>query len=172
MLDELGQAEVQDFDVSVTPAEHDVFRLDVSMNDACFMRGAEGVSRLDSDVEHLAQLHARALHALAQSFAIDELGGDKVDASIFTDFVNGEDVWMIESRSGFGFLYEAAHTLLILCDIRRQNLQSDGAFKFGVLSQIDFTHPARANLRADFIATDVQASLERHLERPPLPAEN
>src|SRR5688572_32499004 len=89
LFDELGQTEIQNFDVSITPTEHDVLRLDVSMNDACLMGGAEGVSRLDRYGQRVTEFHACTLQMLAQRFAINELGGDKVDASIFTDFVNG-----------------------------------------------------------------------------------
>src|SRR6266550_3146475 len=79
-----------------------------------------------------------------------------------TDFVNRNDVRMIERRSGLGFTDKAAHPVFIFSKFLWQNFQSDFTVEFGVLSQIHLAHPARAELRADFVATEFCASSERH----------
>jgi len=48
-------------------------------------------------------------HAAAQCFTLDEFGGNKVCARLGADFVNCEDVWVIESRRGFCFLHKTLH---------------------------------------------------------------
>ena len=78
-------------------AHHDVFGLDVSMDDACLMRCRESVCNLDGDVECLAYLYRRALEMLAQSLAFNEFGGDEMSRICVPDLVNGQDVWMVQT---------------------------------------------------------------------------
>ena len=52
-LGELGQAEVEHLHVAVGP-QHDVFRLDVAVDDAGVVRGGERAGDADGDVEHFA----------------------------------------------------------------------------------------------------------------------
>jgi hypothetical protein len=44
--------------------------------------------------------------------------------------------------------------LLVCSDVIRQNFHRHGSIQFGVLGQIDIAHPARANLRADFVTAE------------------
>src|SRR5213593_3982181 len=60
---------------------------------------------------------------------------------------------MIQCGSSPGFLHEATHGLAA-CVIARQNLQSDFAIELGVVGEVDLTHSARAELRADFVAAN------------------
>ena len=87
-----------------------------------------------------------------QGLAFDKLHRDEVHAVSFTNFINVSDVGMVERRRGFCLLNETAHAILVCSKVSRQNLQSNFAIKFCVLRQINLTHPARADLRADFIA--------------------
>src|SRR5712692_4789621 len=73
---------------------------------------------------------------------------------------------MIQCGSSFGLLHEAAHAFLVRSDIRGQNLQRNFAIQPGVLRQINLAHPARAELRADFIAAEFCADVDWHTERP------
>ena len=61
------------------------------------------------------------------------------------------DVWMVERRSSLSFLHKAPHALLFQSNIGRKNLQRDLAIQFRVLREINFAHPARAELRDDFV---------------------
>jgi len=62
------------------------------------------------------------------------------------------NVRMIERGRGFRFLNETAHAVLVCSKVSGENLQRNFAIKFCVLGQIHLTHPARADLRADFVA--------------------
>src|SRR6266545_7500216 len=70
------------------------------------MRGGKSAGCLDRDLQNLYQLHPRA-DALAQSFAIDELGGDEVHRVDLLNLVNRDDVGMIQRRSSLCFLNKA-----------------------------------------------------------------
>ena len=58
---------------------------------------------------------------------------------------------MIEPGGGFRLLDEAVHPLLVVSDIRRENLEGNDAFLLRVVSQVDFAHPTRAEMVADFV---------------------
>src|SRR5207244_1687717 len=94
--------------VAVTP-QHYVFGLDVPMNDPGGMRSGERGSDLRSDMDGRGGRQLRAIDSLAQRFAFDEFGGDEMLAVAFADFVNGDDVGMIERGGRARFLLEAAH---------------------------------------------------------------
>jgi len=51
---------------------------------------------LNHHIQYFSNLHACILHLLAQRHAINELCGNKVKGTFLTDFMDGEDVWMIE----------------------------------------------------------------------------
>jgi hypothetical protein len=53
---------------------------------------------------------------------------------------------MIERRGCAGLLLEAVQTLLVVRDIGRQNLQGHSSPQLSIQSEVNFTHPARAEL--------------------------
>src|SRR4029079_15916855 len=99
---------------------HDVFRLDVAMNDAGLMRGSERARSFDCDFEHLCQLPS-ALHALAQRGAVYELGGNEARVAVSSDVMNRKDVRMVQSGSSLGFLNEALQAIRICAEMCRKN---------------------------------------------------
>src|SRR5712692_3504816 len=66
-----------------------------------------------------------------------------MDAVGFIDIVNRDDVGMIQSGSGLGFLREARSALGISELIRRQNFDRHKAIEACVPGLIDHTHPAQ-----------------------------
>ena len=93
------------------------------------------------------------MNLFAQGHAIDELHHDEVGSFVFTNLMDLGDVRMIERGGRLRLTNEPLHTIAIRSNIRRQNFQRDSAIELGVLRQIHLTHPAHADLRADFIAT-------------------
>ena len=77
------------------------------MNDARVVCGDERVGDLQRNVYRFG-LRQRLLQAVAQRLACDKFGGDELRAVVRADFVNREDVRMIERGDGFGFLLKAA----------------------------------------------------------------
>ena len=65
-------------------------------------------------------------------------------------------------RSCLRLLHEATHAIVIACNFSRQDLQRDFPIQFRVLRQIDFTHSALADLRADFVTTEFCAGYNVH----------
>ena len=69
-------------------------------------------------------------------------------------------------RSCLRLLHEATHAIVIACNFSRQDLQRDFPIQFRVLRQIDFTHSALADLRADFVTTEFCAGGDTHRGKP------
>ena len=53
LFGEFGQTKIQHLYVAVV-AQHDVFRLDVAMDDSCFVRSCQSAGDLDCDIECLS----------------------------------------------------------------------------------------------------------------------
>ncbi len=101
---------------------------------------------LSSDIERFAKLQVFAVHSSAQRLAVDELSRYEMHRIGLVNFVDGDDVGMIQSGCSLRFLDEALHAILMSSNIRGQNLQRNFAIEFCILRQIHLAHPTLANL--------------------------
>ena len=68
----------------------------------------------------------------------------------------------LSAEADFGFLDEATPAIAgFVADVRREDFQCDFAVEFGVVGEVDLTHSTRAELGADFVATNSFARGER-----------
>ena len=65
-------------------------------------------------------LNGASPDAVAQCFAVDELGCDELFGIDLVDLVDGENVWMIERRRCFCFLHKSTYAIAALWRRRRQ----------------------------------------------------
>ncbi len=79
-----------------------------------------------------------------------------------SDIMHGENVGMIESSDGTGFLLEAAQTVSVRRKGRGKNFDGDDAIEAGVAGAIDLAHTAGAERCKDFIRAEFRAAGERH----------
>ena len=70
------------------------------MHQMRFMRGPKSVRDLDRNVQHFAQLHRRFSQAFAQRLAFDEFADDVGRFLADTDFMDHQNVRMIQSGRG------------------------------------------------------------------------
>ena len=151
--DELCETEVEDLCVPIA-IEHEVLGFQIAMNNPEFVCAIETGANLNCDVEDLAQLQAVILDLLAQRFAFDVLHRDVRSALILTDFVNGEDVWMAQRRSGARFLKEATAAILLRNVLRREQLQRHHALELIVVGFVNGAHTTGANGFHDSVMRD------------------
>jgi hypothetical protein len=114
------------------------------MHDAGAMRGGQCARDLNGDVNGLSQSERGVLQPLTHRLAFDELRRDEASALIGAYLVDGDDVRMIQSRSGASFLLETAQPGFVTVERFGQELERDAAAQTCVLSQIHIAHPARA----------------------------
>ena len=85
------------------------------------------------------------LDLLSQRFALDVLHRDIGPAFVFADFINRENVWMVQRRSSARFLEETATAVILRNILRREQFQRHDALEFVVVSFIDRAHAAGAD---------------------------
>ena len=62
------------------------------------MSSIQSSGDLCSDIQRISSSNARSLQSLSQRLSLDELGGDEVRVGVCTDFINGDDIRVVERR--------------------------------------------------------------------------
>ncbi len=74
--------------------------------------------------------------------------------SLLVNFVDRADVGMVQRGSGLRFALEAGEGLRVFGNVVGQELQGDEAVQLHVLSLVDHTHAAAAELLDDAVVRD------------------
>ena len=123
-LDQFREAKVEHFDDTVA-ADHHVGRLEVAVDDAPCVRGGERVGDRDGDAQQLAETHAAAGDRRVEAAPADVLHHDEVPIACRLDFVDGDDVGMVEGGGRLRFLHETPAPSLVGQPIGLQDLDRD-----------------------------------------------
>jgi hypothetical protein len=118
------EAEVENLDAAIF-GQHDVFRLEVAVNDAGGVRGGQAVGDLRGDFEQLAGRDGLAGEQRAERFALDEFADDVLLAGFNADVVNGNDVGVVERGNGAGFALKAAAQIGAGCAFFAEDFDGD-----------------------------------------------
>ena len=73
----------------------------------------------------------------------------------FAQFVYRADIGMIQRRGCFSLGGKAAHSLFIMDQVVRENLQSHGPVQPGIQSPVHYPHPARSQRSKNLIRTEL-----------------
>src|SRR5438034_7461357 len=92
-------------------------------------------------------MHSLRGHPVAQCYARDELGDNKVQAVYLSDLVNGDDVRMIEAGRRLGFLLKASQPIPVRGEFRRQQLERYLTLEPNVFREINLAHSPCAQQR-------------------------
>jgi len=82
--------------------------------------------------------------SIAKAADILGFGRDQVRRIRLSDFMDRDDVGVIEGRGRARFALETAHSIGMKGEMLRQQFERDLAIQSGVLSQVDLAHPALA----------------------------
>ena len=88
-------------------SNHQVFRLQITMNEADFVRFGERIGNLCRHGDGLAKWNRARGKQSAHRFPIHQFHGDVARAVHLPEFINGDDVWVIERAGGAGFPLKA-----------------------------------------------------------------
>ena len=100
------QTEIQDFGGAIG-RNHQVVGLQIAMNDADFMCLGERVGNLCRDRDGLAKWYRPRGEQLTHRLAANQFHRDVVRAVYVSEFVNGDDVGMIQRARRTGFLLKS-----------------------------------------------------------------
>src|SRR5262245_56597885 len=106
----------------------------------------------------------RAVHPLAQCLALDVLGDDVASVSIlyrsFADFVDRNDVRMVERRGRARFLLEAPHPPGVGGELGWQQLDRHLAPQSRVEREMDLAHAPASERRQNLVSADLRRELD------------
>ena len=151
-IGELGESEVEHLHVAIG-GHHHVRGFQIAMNDSGRMGGGERRGDLRAAAHHFGSGQSIGRNALFERLAGDQLHDQEVDAIGFGDIVQHDDVGMIQSGDGAGFLKEAALAVRVGHAAMGQDLDSDGAPEPRVTGAVDFAHASGAERRFDFVGS-------------------
>src|SRR5262245_33917238 len=87
--------------------EQDVSRLDVSVQNSVFVCVMHGARHSGDELHRLPDRHRRMFNYFVKLTTFDKLHAEIAFAIPFPYLVDGNDAWMVEARSGFGFQTKA-----------------------------------------------------------------
>ena len=74
------------------------------------------------------------MEPIAQRLSLNEFGGDVVQPVLRADFMNGQNVGMVQGGCSIRLVLESTEPLAIVCEFRGEYLDCDEASELGVLS--------------------------------------
>ena len=142
----VGDAEVEDLHRAGGVFDHDVRRLDVTMDDARLVGAAQRIAHFLEDGELFEDRHGRApVDHGGQRLSRDVLHRDERPVAVFTGVEDGDDVGVVEPAGGADFAREALPHGLVLEALAEQ-LDRDEAVDGGVPREIEGSHPPMREL--------------------------
>ena len=164
-LGDLGDAEVEDLhDVALAVAfdQHDVLRLEVTVDDAGGVRVLERAQHLAHDAERARRGHWSGADRVGQRLAGEELHHQEQRALAGAPEVrDGDDVRVSEAARRLGLALEAAGELFLAAELGQEDLDGEIAPHHGVLGAIDRAHAADADAADDAVALADDGADER-----------
>src|SRR5207253_707072 len=149
--------------------QKDVVRLDVAMDEARAMRGAERGADLAHERRHLSRRAAAvALQELAEVHAAEELH-DEEEGALFelARVVDGDDAGMIDPGHGARLLLEAHPHFGVVEVLGLDQLHGHGAIELLVVRLVELGHAARGDAADEAVApADAERQQARALHRP------
>jgi hypothetical protein len=106
------------------------------------------------------------MNPLEKRFAFDELHHQGKPAVRFLKAIDSGNAGMIECGESAGFALQARHGLAVMCQGRRQQLQSNVAPQLRVTRTVHFAHAAGAKRRDNFIDSKTDPRTKCHKACP------
>ena len=121
------------------------------MHHAAAMRLLQAVADVGRVAQDLLDRQRTFGQAVSQSLAVQELHDQVIGAVLMPDVVQGADVGVIQRGDGSRFTVEALLGLSVVRQVRRQDLDRDGAVQPRVARAIHFAHAPCAHRRDDLV---------------------
>ena len=133
--------------------DHHVCGLYVPVCDARFMRLGEALCHLRGNFDYFTYREHAGGKQLAQCLTIYQLHRDVVSGTVLAQFVDGNDIGVIEGRCGARFSLEAVQPITVGGKCDGQNLDGNIAIQARIPRPVDFAHASRAERSDDLIVS-------------------
>jgi hypothetical protein len=158
-----GDTEIHDLD-DARAIEHEIAGLDIAMDDAHAVGGADAEERLPEERDgFLRRDGAAAIDELLKRVAFDVLHDHDGIALVDEKGVERGDVGVVQVGLGAGFGAEALDDGGIAREVGVEDFDRDGAVEVGFEGAVDGAHAAFADLRLDQIVFNLRSD---HLDTP------
>src|SRR5262249_21656002 len=107
---QFSQPEVQNFQ-AFTRGDEQVLGFQIAMHDASLMRRRQTLRDLLRVFDCFLRSDVTCVKMMPQFLHFEQFSHDIRSSVVSSDVINRENVWMIESAGGLGFLLEAAQTI-------------------------------------------------------------
>ena len=161
LRDEARQTEVEELHVTIG-THHDVLGLDVAMDDAGGVRDRKRPRELRAHARDRVGSDGTA-DERRERMAFHQLHGQEAPAVHVTDLVDGDDIRVVERRSGARLLLETTNRFSVAGERGPKQLQGNLAVKPRVVRLVHLAHPAPADERDDVIGADAARQQARVL---------
>ena len=121
------------------------------MHETAGMRRRQSTCELDTDVHDVAHRQRALLQAVPQRLTLDELGDEVRTVIDLAEIVDDDDMRVVQTGRGSGFLMKPSQPIAVNGEIRRQELERHRPIELGVVGKIDLAHAARAQPRHQLI---------------------
>jgi hypothetical protein len=164
-LGERSEDEVGDSHVAFT-VEHDVRRLQITVEDTLVVRGGDTRADLSRDLDRLvAGKPADPAQQGAQVLAVDVLHGEVVVAVALADVVHATDVGVRDLPGEAHLLSESEDAVGVPGERSGKELDRDGVIELEIIRAIHLAHAPAAEESHDTVATDEQRTGREHTAR-------
>jgi hypothetical protein len=147
----LGQAEVGQLGDAIGAEQH-VGRLEVAMDDSFVMCKGDGPRQCLHHLGSLARWQRHTVHLALETAAVEVLQREEGLAFVLTDFVNRDDIRVLQLSDGLGLDQKAGQLCFAGMRARENHLEGDEAVEAQVLRLVDHTHAAAAQYAQDLVA--------------------
>ena len=129
------------------------------------MSSRERFGDLGNNRKHVSQLH-RAAHHLAQRMTLNKLHGDEVKVVDDSDFIDGDEVGMIEGRECLRFTFKTTGALCVSDELRRKKFQGNATIEFrSPVQPQDRLQPVAVPAGADLFVSDLAEAFNGNVEK-------
>src|SRR5712692_5508787 len=91
---------------------------------------------------------------MLECLALEILHGDEASAVMLANFIDGANVWMIQSRSSASFTAKSFERLRVFCEVFGQKLEGNEAAQLQILRLVDDTHAPATEFFEDAVVRD------------------
>src|SRR5687768_3224473 len=102
------------------------------------------------------------MESITQRLSLNIFSGDVVQPALRADFMNSENIWMVQRGCCIRFVLESTEPLAIVCEFRGEYLDCGGPSELSVMGQVDFSHAALTDEGTDLITTEACANSYSH----------
>jgi len=149
----VGDAEIHNLDLAV-PENKNIGGFDIPVNNPITVSKMEPVTDLDGYFHYSLQgENVSAVDQVKQVVAFQKFHGDKGNTLVFIEFINNDNIFMMETSRRLGFLEKPLFELRIRGIGIRHRLQGDIPSHQGIECFIDDAHGALSNFLNNFVFT-------------------